>query len=136
MRTVLLAGACVSILAAGPDGAAIYKQQCALCHDHSSETRAPAPAAMREMSPENVIKSLETGQMKQQGAALSGEQRAAVAEFLTAKSIGRAAADRAGICANANAAFTPDARNWNGWGVDCTKCRFQPAGRAMLAAAA
>ncbi len=135
MRTVLLAGACVSILAAGPDGAAIYKQQCALCHDHSSETRAPAPAAMREMSPENVIKSLETGQMKQQGAALSGEQRAAVAEFLTAKSIGRAAADRAGICANANAAFTPDARNWNGWGVDVTNSRFQPAGQAMLAAA-
>src|SRR5260370_31097394 len=34
-----------------PDGVAIYKQQCALCHDNSAKTRAPAPAALKLMSP-------------------------------------------------------------------------------------
>ena len=48
-------------LAAAPDGPAIYQQQCALCHDHSSDTRAPAPGVLRRMTPENILKALESG---------------------------------------------------------------------------
>src|SRR5690349_24858818 len=78
------------VVAAEPDGATVYKQRCAICHDVSGETRAPAPAAMRLMSPENIVRALDSGLMKEQGAALSAADRRTVAEFLTGKSIGRA----------------------------------------------
>ena len=132
MKSVLacaLAGASALALAAEPDGPAIYKQRCAICHDKSSETRAPAPTAMRLMSPENVVRSLESGLMKDQGAAMTASERRTIAEYLTAKSIGAAATQsKIVMCADTKAPFTPGSANWNGWGVDLANTRFQPAG--------
>ncbi len=77
-RFVLCTLAAISVLAPlfaqAPDGPAIYKERCALCHDRSSETRAPAPTALREMSPENVVRALESGLMQELGKALSAPQ--------------------------------------------------------------
>ena len=136
-RAFLLATASVALFAAIPAGEEIYKAKCAICHDHSSETRAPAPAALRQMAPESVVKSLESGLMKQQGASLTGDQRAAVAEFLTSKTIGQLRAERPGRCPPSKTAFALDAAHpaWNGWSTDPTNSRFQPASRAKLAAA-
>ena len=137
MRFTLLMAACASVYAADADGAAIYKQHCAMCHDRSSETRAPAPAALRQMAPEGVVKSLESGLMKQQGAMLSPAQRVAVAEFLTAKAIGlMQQTARPGTCAADSHTFNAEgAGAWNGWGVDLANTRFQPGAQAKLAAA-
>src|SRR5579864_5839276 len=57
------------------EGAAIYKRQCALCHDNSAMTRAPSRAALKMMSPENTLRALETGRMKDQGSLLTAAQR-------------------------------------------------------------
>ena len=49
------------------DGAALYKQHCAACHDASSATRAPGPSSLWAMSPENIIRALESGLMQGPG---------------------------------------------------------------------
>ena len=121
---------------ADPAGAAIYKEHCAACHDTSGATRAPAPAALRLMAPENIVSTLESGVMKEQGAALTAGQRREVAEFLTGKTIGATSQQtKIGICANPNASLENSGPSWNGWGADVANTRFQSAGEAGLKAA-
>ncbi len=131
-RLILFLTACATLLAADPEGAVIYRQKCAICHDRSSETRAPAPAALRQMTPESVVKSLESGQMKQQGAVLTAAEKTAVAEYLTARSVGTAKTERPGMCADRNLVYRGTSKNWNGWGADLANTRFQPASQAGL----
>jgi polyvinyl alcohol dehydrogenase (cytochrome) len=127
-----------SAWAADPDGGDLYKQHCAACHDASGATRAPAPAALKLMSPENIVKTLESGVMKDQGASLSAIEKQKVAEFLTGKAIGAArAVAAAGICPDAgkkefSPRFNLPGANWDGWGVDAENTRFQSAERAGL----
>ncbi|HEY1340612.1 MAG TPA: PQQ-binding-like beta-propeller repeat protein [Bryobacteraceae bacterium] len=121
--------------AADPDAAALYKQRCAICHEASAQTRAPAPAALRLMSPENELRALESGVMKEQGADLSAADKRALAEFLTAKTIGSAAQTaKPGACADPKAPFSLAGPQWNGWGAGDANARFQPAGQAGLTA--
>ena len=46
--------------AAAPDGAALYRQKCAMCHDQPVE-RAPARSALASRSPETLITALTAG---------------------------------------------------------------------------
>ncbi len=133
MIVVLSAMGCA--FAADPDGASLYKQRCAICHEVSGETRAPGPQALRLMSPENIVRSLESGLMKEQGAALSSTQKGTIAEFLTGKIIGRDVPPaHTNMCADPKAAFSPSAADWNGWGSDLENTRFQTEARAGLTA--
>jgi polyvinyl alcohol dehydrogenase (cytochrome) len=118
--------------AADQDGATLYKLRCAPCHDNSAETRAPAPSALKLMTSDNILKALEAGTMKEQGARLSAAERRIVADYL-----GKAAptpVSNVGMCANKNAKFTLDGPSWNGWGADLANTRFQPAAAARLTA--
>jgi polyvinyl alcohol dehydrogenase (cytochrome) len=114
--------------AADPDGAALYKQRCSMCHDASGETRAPAPSALRQMSPENIVKSLESGLMKEQGSTMAAAEKRTIAEFLTGKAIGSTQTVTTGMCADLKAVFSPAGQNWNGWSTDLANTRFQPTG--------
>ncbi|HWZ46588.1 MAG TPA: PQQ-binding-like beta-propeller repeat protein, partial [Candidatus Saccharimonadales bacterium] len=132
---VVVLWAALWLSAQEPGSAVIYKQQCALCHESSAKTRAPAPAALRLMSPENILRSLETGRMKDQGSLLRPEQRRALSEFLSGKPFGQEQPAAAiGLCKNTEAEFSPSANDWNGWAPDLTNARFQPAERAGLTA--
>src|SRR5579871_2480741 len=126
-RCLALFGAMSLLYAADPDGAALYKQHCAVCHEVSGQTRAPNPAALHRMSPDNIVRALESGVMQEQGASLTAPERRTVAEFLTGKTIG-AELPRAntGMCADANAPFSPTSAGWNGWGSDVANTRYQP----------
>jgi polyvinyl alcohol dehydrogenase (cytochrome) len=137
MKLLRLAGflSMMCCFAADPDGAAIYKQRCAVCHELSGETRAPRASALRLMSPENIVRSLESGLMKDQGATLSSKDKQTIAEFLTGKAIGTAVQQASGMCADQKAAFSPAGAGWNGWGSDVTNTRFQPAEAAGIGAA-
>jgi polyvinyl alcohol dehydrogenase (cytochrome) len=123
--------------APAPDGAALYKQHCASCHDVGG-TRAPSRSVMKQLAPEAILRSLEGGTMTLQGTALSPTERRTVAEFLTGKPFvrepGALAQSRAGYCADAPRALTdPSATpHWNGWGVDLANRRFQSAEMAGL----
>jgi polyvinyl alcohol dehydrogenase (cytochrome) len=121
--------------AADPDGAALYKLRCAACHDISAETRAPAPAALKLMSPENIVHALDSGVMKEQGASMTPDQRRTVAEYLTGKAVGSTATkSTAGMCADPKARFRPEGPSWNGWGADLSNTRFESSAVAGIAA--
>ena len=82
------------------------------------------------------MRALTTGTMQVQGAKLSVDERRAIAEFLTRRTISDAGpASAVGRCATSPPLADP-ARSprWNGWGVDVTNTRFQPAAQAGLSA--
>ena len=81
----------LSMTAQTPDGAAIYKQQCARCHDDPKEQRAPKPAAMKQMAPEYILRTMESGVMMTQGWELKPAERRIVSEFLSGKPLSQAA---------------------------------------------
>src|SRR5258708_22089974 len=108
-----------------PDGPALYKQQCALCHENPGQTRAPLPAAMKLMSPENVLRALEVGRMKDQGALITPAQRRMLAEFLTGKPLGQPAQGPAAkLCADLKTPLAPSSTDWNGWSPHSANARF------------
>src|ERR1700694_3279936 len=113
---IILSVALNSASAQEPNGADLYKQQCAKCHENPGQTRAPSPAAMRLMSPENVLRALEIGRMKDQGALITPAQRRMLAEFLTGKPLGQTVqASNAKLCADPKAPLSPATMDWNGW---------------------
>src|SRR6266404_3982798 len=71
--SILVAFACAGSASAGDvSPEVLYKQHCVMC----------------QMSPETIVNALESGLMKQQGAALASSDRRALAEWLTGKTIG------------------------------------------------
>ena len=103
--------------AESPQGADIFEHKCATCHRANSGTRAPLPEVLRQMSRGSVLRALESGAMKPQGDLLSAPERALVAEYLAGA---------------AKAAIPENDPVWNGWGVDPSNTRFQPASAAGL----
>src|SRR6201986_1447904 len=58
------------------DGAALYKEICATCHDGGTD-RAPNREVLRGMSAERVLDALETGAMVSKASRRSGQERRA-----------------------------------------------------------
>jgi polyvinyl alcohol dehydrogenase (cytochrome) len=123
--------------AADADGNSIYQVHCAICHEASSVTRAPARPALGAMSPENIMRALETGIMREQGSSLTPGEKQTVAEFLSGKTIGQAKPQAAlGLCpSGAGTHWIASGPSWNGWGVDSNNSRFQTTENAGLTAA-
>ena len=107
---------CAAPLAA-QDGAALYGVACASCHDPGID-RAPNRAALRAMSPERVLASLESGSMISMTAARPAAERRAIAEFVTGKSFQRALVTRPSsqsMCLTKGSFTNPlAAPGWNG----------------------
>ena len=125
--------------AQAPSGEAVYKQNCAACHE-GTLPRMPTRAALRELTPEHVETALSSFSMRRQGASLSSAERRAVAEFVTGRPSGsyRAPLDvipKSAYCAAAPGSAPLAGASWNGWGVDSRNTRFQPAAAAGLTAA-
>ena len=123
--------------AQAPDGEALFEQHCTACHLADAVPRVLAIDNMRALPPAAIVGALTDGAMQQQGAELNPAERRAIAEFIT----GRQVADERDGAAGACAASSPGEWRgldggplWNGWGVDVTNSRFQPAGHAGLAA--
>lgn len=117
-------------------GAAVYQKHCAQCHD-KGEGRAPQILTLSLWTPERVLAALTTGKMAEQGKALTPAESRSVAMFVTGgKSFGAMEAPKQGTCAGPSPAFdTPfSGPYWNGWGVDASNRRMQPAAMAGLAA--
>ncbi len=140
MKTLLVG---LALIAAGfahdafaaHDGEAVYKQQCAMCHDGANE-RAPRREALKSFEPELVLKALIDGPMAAQGRALNDAEMHAVAIFLTGKQFTSGGMPKQAFCADPQApAKAVSGLFWNGWGGDATNQRFQPAALAGLNAA-
>ena len=116
------------------DGAAIYKQRCASCHDVPAP-RVPPVSALRAMDASAIHRALESGLMKTQAAGLSAAERQAVVDYLAApKPASGTVTGAASFCPSDVAPFSEGAR-WSGWGVNERNTRFQEAIAAGLTAA-
>ncbi|HXI32228.1 MAG TPA: PQQ-binding-like beta-propeller repeat protein [Vicinamibacterales bacterium] len=112
--------------AAAQDGAALYEQRCASCHERAAVVRAPARDVIAALPADRIVASLETGLMRVQGEALTAEQKRAIAAYL---SVARppAAAPPAASVRRCDA--PPDLRlseaDWRGWGMTLANERLQ-----------
>ncbi len=99
---------------------ALYKANCAACHDEGLNG-APKREALETRTPAAILASLETGLMREQGKLLSAEERKLVADYLGAKT-GKVAGK---MCTGSlKLAGKP---YWNRWGNGLENRRYQPA---------
>src|SRR4051794_35700478 len=135
-RLCQVAAGCLALLAiasslCAQDGAALYRQNCAACHDAGVD-RAPARDALQTMSAERVLNALENGAMLSMASRMSATDRRAIAQFVTGKSLSArdlsTALPALAMCAAASAFGSPTAApSWNGWGNNTSNTRFQNA---------
>ncbi|MEO6093088.1 MAG: PQQ-binding-like beta-propeller repeat protein [Novosphingobium sp.] len=116
-----------------PEGKAIYRQNCAGCHDQGAG-RAPLRTLLRFMSPEAIHQALTAGVMRGQGGALTPQQRVDVAQFLSSRKLADAgAASPEPMCKGRAATF--DRRQppaFANWGFDLAGTHSIPAAGAGL----
>lgn len=121
-----------------PNGAALYRANCASCHDAGVD-RAPSREAFLAMSAESVLAAMESGVMITMASRNSTAERRAIAEFVTGKSFSQPLSLRPlpqAMCASAPGPFNASAGPmWNGWGVNDANTRFQEAAAAGVTAA-
>jgi len=132
---LLLIAPLVGYAADDPYAAALFQKHCASCHETAAAAgaRIPQKAALKAMTPAAILKMIETGVMQQQAAALSVNERQAVANFLgTAVTVERRREEIAHVCP-AGAAWS-DVPSWSGWGAGLSNTRFQSAKDAGLTA--
>jgi polyvinyl alcohol dehydrogenase (cytochrome) len=125
-------------LGAGTEtGIGTFETHCMGCHGNPSVPQAPAPDAVRQMSPERIYDALTTGMMKPQGDSLTDDQKKMLATFLSGRPLGSLkegdAKDMPNHCAS-NAPLSDPAAGpeWNGWSPDGINSRFQDAKDAGL----
>ena len=142
MRHACLLALALSILSprmlSAQDGAAIYKERCASCHD-MPEGRTPPLAAIKAMTGEAIYAALSSGAMRTQAQGLTAPQLFALMGYIAptgtagGPSITRTCTEDSSI---SPAAFTSamNAPRWNGWSTSVTNSRFQDARSAGLTA--
>ena len=145
IRTLIRCAACVALLflSAGllsaEDGATLYQQICAVCHDTGID-RAPNRQALRAMTPERVLAALEAGAMISMTSGRTAVERRAVAEFVTEKPFGRplvTTPSPQSMCVAKVGDFANPLAGpaWNGWGVNASNTRYQDGAAAGITAA-
>ena len=113
-----------------PNGAEIFKRQCALCHQAGSASRAPSPEVLRQLPQSSILRALQDGIMRDQGDLLNEAEREAVARYLGKPD--QQQERLSGYCAGPGT-WRPDAPSWNGWSTGSANHRFQPVASARLA---
>jgi polyvinyl alcohol dehydrogenase (cytochrome) len=140
MRQALLANVTLSVLISSSatlaiDGASVYAEHCASCHD-SGAPRTPTRDTLKALSPDTIVQALETGAMRVIGQwNLDGPERIAVAEYLSEKTYNSSWRDTTTNLCEKKISSSADpfaAPHWNGWGVDDSNSRFQPAAMAGI----
>ena len=126
-------GLAAAALCAAQEPTRIFMSHCMSCHSPNSGAHAPMIEAMAGIPWQDILKTLEGGSMKVQGATLTAEERVVIARYL-----GRAGPavipEMSGFCP-AGAKPAASKLSWNGWSPDDQNTRFQPAGAAGLDAA-
>ncbi len=120
--------------AATPAGAAAYAKYCASCHDQVG-ARIPTRAALAEMSPARILRTLDFGLMMSIAYPMKREEREAVAAFLGEANDDTAPPPSAFCTADRKIMARASSASWAGWGPSQDNTRYQTAERAGLRAA-
>jgi polyvinyl alcohol dehydrogenase (cytochrome) len=122
-------------------GYASIQQQCMSCHGRENMPRARPIAALRELSAEQVLESINSPSIgAHQNLKLSDEQKRRASESVAGRLLGTAENGDAKLMPNRCSSNPPIANPasmpaWNGWGADDGNTRFQSAKAAGLTAA-
>src|SRR5215472_6147248 len=124
----------VACSAFAQDGAPLYQARCAMCHT-TPTGRTPAVSALRAMSTNSILRSLESGTMRSQAQGLSSPERIALAIYLSGGFKGESIPPpQSAFCAATGNPPTSDSLrpSWNGFGAGPTNGRFQSREAAGL----
>jgi polyvinyl alcohol dehydrogenase (cytochrome) len=117
-------------------GEALYREHCASCHE-TGVPRAVNRQALTRISADNIRFALTKGSMTAQAAKLTPPQLETVVQYLASATDtpSTASANLCGPAQQSRPTGNPlQQPHWNGWGVDLTQRRFQPAAMAQLTA--
>jgi polyvinyl alcohol dehydrogenase (cytochrome) len=120
------------------DGAALYKERCASCHE-SPGGRVPSLNAIKQMSGEAIYAALTNGSMKSQTSGLSTQEVLSLLVYIAPA--GDAGAKPAfeksctGDAPRLSSDNWPGTSTWGGWSPSVTNSRYQGAKGAGLTAA-
>ena len=129
-----------SLYAQSQAGFRLFEQRCASCHQAvTNAPGAPEAAKLRRMSAEIIYAALTTGKHANLEGPTPDEKRR-VAAYLGGRKPGMPEIGDASRMTNrctTNPPFGDISKKpmWNGWGVDVTNGRYQPASAAGLTAA-
>ncbi|MBV8573048.1 MAG: PQQ-binding-like beta-propeller repeat protein, partial [Acidobacteriaceae bacterium] len=114
-------------------GEAVYSKHCASCHD-SGGLRIPPRSTLQQRTSASILKTLNSGVMQQQAAALSFAERLAVAQWLGRKTAAAVAPSRLTNSCKDTAMREPSGPqpSWTSWGGSLANLRFQTADAAGL----
>jgi polyvinyl alcohol dehydrogenase (cytochrome) len=112
------------VAAQTPDGAKLFGDKCAQCHD-KGVGHAPSREALGLRSPVNIKMALLTGAMKPQSKGLTDADIAAVTTYLTADAAAKAPKLVENRCAGATPPLALGGAGWNGWSPGRDNARFQ-----------
>src|SRR5262245_44040576 len=143
MRYVCLLALIILVLStqvlSAQDGAAIYKERCASCHD-APEGRVPSLTAIKAMSGQAIYLALTSGAMRTQAQGLSTVQIFALISYI-APTGGSGEAPTLTRTCKEDGSLSPAAfksamssPRWNGWSTSVTNARFQDGASAGLTA--
>ena len=128
----------VSAHAFAQDGAALYRRDCAACHDMGVD-RAPSREALQTMTAERVLAAMESGPMISMASRDSGADRRAIAQFVTGKTLSArdlsTTPSQAAMCTSPGTFGRSAAANWTGWGNGTDNARHQSSAQAGVTAA-
>jgi polyvinyl alcohol dehydrogenase (cytochrome) len=119
-----------------PKSAKLFDQNCVSCHANTAGSAGPEAGALRKLTPEAIVAKLDSHGA---AAALSNDDKRAIAEYLSGRNYMAPGSGDAAKMPNACKGNPPitsltTAPAWNGWGVDATNARFEPAKSAGIAA--
>jgi polyvinyl alcohol dehydrogenase (cytochrome) len=108
---------------AADSGETIYQRRCASCHDSPNE-RTPPRAALKQLSVQRILRTLDFGVMINVAYVLNRDEREAVANFLGVNRPDAPLSAEA-YCSDRTVSIgsTPSS-SWKGWGPDDTNTRY------------
>lgn len=108
------------------DGESLYQQYCAMCHTTPPDERTPPRTSFASYTANSIVRSLTQGVMSAQGAAMSDEQKIALAEHLSGTRMQADILSGVSRCEHSMPTLELSLQgNWNGWGNGLSNPRFQ-----------
>jgi polyvinyl alcohol dehydrogenase (cytochrome) len=116
---------------AAVSGEEVYQKRCASCHESGGE-RAPSRAALKQLSVQRIMRTLDFGVMITVAYVLNREEREAVAHYLGVEKPDAPIPEKA-YCADRTVTIgqnpTPA---WKGWSAELTNTRYVTNGGISL----